>query len=116
MPFIITSIHNPIALAATCRQCNLPAPKEGCIQLEALEVSGWIVHLPGVRFPIVCDTLTGLVAYHPCDNAFFPYRCIMKFVHRFYDTRHRLRRGETLSVSRKPAARRFCRRTLASAG
>jgi hypothetical protein len=51
-----------------------------------------------VRFPLVCNTLTGLVAYHPRDNAFMPYRCIMRFIHRFYAVRHRMRQGKNLSV------------------
>ena len=116
MPFIITSIHDPTALAATCRQCNVPAPQEGCIQLEDKEVAGWIVRLPGVRFPIVVDTLTGHVAYHPRDNAFFPYGCIMRFVQRYYAVRHQMRRGEKLFVSRKLGTHRFRRRSFASAG
>ena len=47
MPAIITTIHAPIALAATCRRLNLPAPAEGCVHLEAQEAFGWIVRLPG---------------------------------------------------------------------
>jgi hypothetical protein len=99
MPFIVTTMHDPYALAETCRQCNLPAPKDGSIQLGDREVTGWIVHLPGVQFPIVCNTLTGLVAYHPRDNAFMPYRSIMRFVHRFYAIRHRMWHGKDASVS-----------------
>lgn len=93
MPCIHTSIHDAPALAATCRQLGAPAPQQGCIQLDALEASGWIVRLRDLNFPIVCDTLTGLVAYHPRDNAFVPYRAIMRFVHAFYAVRHRLHRS-----------------------
>lgn len=92
MPVITTSIHDPIALAATCRRLNVPAPEEGCVHLADQEASGWIVRLPGVRFPIVCDTLTGFVTYHPRDNAFFPYLCIMRVIFRYYDVRHQLRK------------------------
>jgi hypothetical protein len=105
MAFIITSIHDPSALAATCRQCNIPAPKEGNIQLGGQAVSGWVMHLPGVQFPIVCNTLTGLVAYHPRDNAFLPYRSVMRFIHRYYAVRHAMSQGEELSGSGRPVYR-----------
>lgn len=92
MPVITTSIHDPIALAATCRRLNLSAPEEGCIHLADQEAFGWIIRLPGVRFPIVCDTLTGFVTYHPYDNVFHRYRCIARFIFRYYDVRHQLRK------------------------
>jgi len=85
---IITAVHDPLGLAETCRQCNLMTPKEGTIQLGEREVFGWIVHLPGLQFPVVVNTLTGLISYHPRDNAFRPYRSIMHFIHRFYAVRH----------------------------
>jgi hypothetical protein len=118
MPFIVTSIHDPFSLAATCRQCNVPAPEEGNIQVGDREVSGWIVHLSGVQFPIVCNTLTGLIAYHPRDNAFLPYRSIMRFVHRFYAVRHRIDgRSMGQKIYRFPRPRAVSRRdVLTNAG
>ena len=111
MPAIVTTIHDPIALAATCRRLNLPAPVEGCLHLEAQEAFGWIVRLPGVRYPIVCDTLTGFVAYHPHDNAFAPFRSIVRFVYRYYHVRAQLRNGNpgrnashTVARQGRPAA------------
>lgn len=110
MPCIVTTVHDPNALAATCRRLNLPAPQYGCIQLEDKEVSGWIVRLPGVRYPIVCDTLTGLIAYHPSDNVFGRYACVMRYIFRYYDVSHRLRQGRS-DASRR-IARTFRRRAL----
>jgi hypothetical protein len=63
MPRIVTTVHDPVALAATCRRFGLSPPAEHSAQLDA-EVFGWVVRLPGLRFPLVCDTLTGLIAYH----------------------------------------------------
>lgn len=105
MPSIITSIHDPAALAATCRQYRAHPPQQGCIHHGKSEASGWIIRLRGVRFPIVCDILTGLVAYHPRDNAFDPYRNIMGFVHAYYAIRHRLHRG-TNSANCRPIVQR----------
>ena len=66
-------------------------------------MSGWIVHLPGVRFPIVCDTLTGLIAYAPWDNFHARYAHIMQFVHHYYAIQGRLRHGDSVG---EPCKRR----------
>jgi hypothetical protein len=112
MPRIVTSIHDPIALAATCRRLGLPSPVESTIQLGAEEVSGWVVHLPQVRHPVVCDIVTGLVAYHPEDNTFHRYACIMKYILRYYDIRAKLRQespGRVRQRTRRVATERNCR-------
>jgi hypothetical protein len=93
MPCIVTSVHDPLALAAACRRLNLAPPQWGCVGLGDQEVNGWIVRLPGVRFPVVCNTLAGLIAYHPIDNAFGRYARLMQFVQRYYAERHRLQQG-----------------------
>lgn len=102
MPFILTTVHDPKALAATCRRFGSAPPVEGCVHLADLEVSGWVIRLAGLRQPLVCDTLTGRVAYHPADNAFGRYARIMRFLQRYYDVQAQQRQG------------RFVSRTLAS--
>jgi hypothetical protein len=79
MPRVIASVHDPVALAATCRRLGLAEPVERAIQLDAEEVFGWVVCLGGLRHPVVCDTLTGLIAYHPLDNAHARYEHLMRF-------------------------------------
>lgn len=93
MPCVVTSIHDPVALAATCRRCHLPAPQQGSTRLDAGEVFGWVVRLPGLRYKIVVDTLTGLVAYHYSDNVFSRYAHIMRLIYRCYEIQARLRRS-----------------------
>jgi hypothetical protein len=56
-------------------------------------VFGWVVRLPGLRHPVACDTLTGLVAYHPADNAHDRFAHLIQFVHRCYDVQAELSRG-----------------------
>jgi hypothetical protein len=92
MPVILTSIHDPAVLAVTCRRLGLDPPQQGACDPGAGGWTHWIIRSPGVLFPIVCDTLTGVVTYHPRDNAFRPYSRIMAFVHRYYAIRARLRR------------------------
>src|SRR5262245_4699960 len=101
MPWIVTSVHDPVALAATCARLGLAPPVERAVPLDGAEVFGWVVRLPGVRFPIVCATLTGLVAYHRLDNAHDRYAQIMSFVHRYYDVRAKLRQGDRGTATRK---------------
>ena len=107
MPRIVTTVHDPVALAATCRRLGLPPPEEGCVQVDAEEVSGWVVRLTGLHAPLVFKTLTGLVAYHPRDNAFGPYHRVARFIYRYYDIRAALRRGDTSAPSRPDVRRRL---------
>ena len=92
MPRIVTTVHDPAALAATCRALGLGPPVERALRLDGKEVHGWVVRLRALRFPVVCDTLTGLVAYHPVDNAFHRYAHLMRFVLRCYEAQALLRR------------------------
>jgi hypothetical protein len=109
MPRIITTVHDAAALAATCRRLGLSPAVEGTAHL-AEEVFGWVVRLPGLRFPIVCDTLTGLIAYPPVDNAHDRYAHIMWFVEWYYDIWAALQRNRCV------AARNGRQRVLAKEG
>jgi hypothetical protein len=88
---VLTSVHDPVALTATCRDLDLPPPKEGKVRLGSEKVSGWVIRLPGLRHPVVCDTLTGLVSYHRQDNGHEPYGHLMRFVLHYYAVKARLR-------------------------
>jgi hypothetical protein len=104
---VVTSIHDPAALAATCKRLGLPPPERGSGRLGDREVSGWVVHLFGLR-PVVCDTLSGLILYHPLDNAHGRYARLMHFVQSYYSVRARLRKSAP--------ARSFGRRRRLQAG
>jgi hypothetical protein len=65
-----------------------------------------VVRLGGLRHPVVCDTLTGLIAYHALDNAFDRYAHVMRFVECYNDLRPRLRRSEGRTIHPvRPAGR-----------
>ena len=93
MPCIVTTVHDPVALAATCRQLGLRPPEAGADRDAGRAVFGWVVRLPGLHAPVVFDTLTGLAAYHPRDNAFGPYARVMRLDRRYYEVRAALRRA-----------------------
>lgn len=97
---IATSIHDSAALAETCRRLRLSPPEQGSGLLGGREVCGWVVRLPGLH-SLVCDTLSGLVLYHPLDNAHDRYARIMRFVQCYHVVRAKLRQR-----SNRPFARR----------
>jgi hypothetical protein len=104
MPRIVTTVHDPVALAVTCRRLGLSPPIERTALLDE-EVFGWVVRLSGLRFPIVCDTLSGLIAYHPVDNAYGRYAHIMRCVERYYDIRAELLRDHRDARNGNPTIR-----------
>ncbi len=52
---IRTEIRDPLALAAACTRLGLPQPIEQTVTLFSSEARGFAVHLPGWRYPVVCD-------------------------------------------------------------
>jgi hypothetical protein len=106
VPRVVTTVHDPAALAVTCRRLGLAPPGEGTVRLGAEAVFGWVVRLPGLCHPVVCDTLTGLVAYHPADNAHDRYAHLIRFLFSCYDVRAELRRGGTAGAAAPPRRQR----------
>lgn len=58
-----TKLHDPAAVAAACQRLNLTPPQHGTAQLYSGEAEGLLVQLPGWQYPIVIDTLSGVVRY-----------------------------------------------------
>lgn len=92
MPRLVTTVHDPIALAATCEGQGLAPPVETTVQIDGEEVFGWVIHLPGLRLPVVCDTLTGLVTYHRLDSFRPRYAHLLRFLHSYLRVKTRLLR------------------------
>ena len=91
MPRVVTDVHDPVALARVCELLDLPPPVDRSLTLAGEEVFGWVVRLKGLRYPVVCGTLTGLIAYQPADNAFERYAHLMDFIECYYAVRPNLR-------------------------
>ncbi len=51
-----TEIRDPVALASACRRLGLQQPVQGEAELFVEKARGWIVSLPGWRYPVVIDT------------------------------------------------------------
>lgn len=60
---IESRLHDLPTITAACQRLNLAAPTLGTAQLFSVEASGVLVRLPGWHYPVVIDTLSGLVRY-----------------------------------------------------
>ncbi|QDV55346.1 hypothetical protein Mal33_13170 [Rosistilla oblonga] len=60
---IDAEIRDADALRLACRRNKLAAPVQGTAKLFSSEATGYLVHLPRWRYPVVCDTDSGNVAY-----------------------------------------------------
>ena len=61
---IQTQVRDPVAIAAACRRLGLAEPVQGTARLFAgQEASGFVVQLPGWKYPVVCDLASGEVKF-----------------------------------------------------
>ena len=60
---IQTEVRDPAAVRAACDRLQLPAPVHGTARLFSSEATGLLVQLPQWRYPVVCQTETGTLAY-----------------------------------------------------
>lgn len=93
MPRMVTTVHDAIALAATCEGQSLAPPVEATVQLEGEVAFGWVIQLPSLRFPVIFDTLSGLVTYHRLDGLRPRYAHLLRFLHSYQRVKTRLLRS-----------------------
>lgn len=60
---IRTRVRDAAALAAACKRLGLEAPVEGTAKLFSGQAAGWIVRLPGWKYPVVADVASGELKY-----------------------------------------------------
>lgn len=60
---IQTQVRDPVAVSAACRRLGLAEPRQGTVKLYTSTETGLVVQLPGWRFPVVCDLVSGSVKY-----------------------------------------------------
>jgi len=60
---IETQVRDPAAIVAACRRLGLMPLQHGEHRLYASKATGLGVQLPGWRYPVVCDTTNGKLAY-----------------------------------------------------
>ena len=60
---IQTEVRDPAAIEIACDRLKLPAPRRGTAKLFTSEATGVIVTLPRWRYPVVCKTEVGAIAF-----------------------------------------------------
>ena len=60
---IQTEVRDPTAVHAACDRLRLAPPRHGTVRLFTTEATGLLVELPRWRYPVVCQTETGILAY-----------------------------------------------------
>ena len=60
---IQTEVRDPTAVFAACDRLQLPTPVHGMARLFTTEATGLLVQLPRWRYPLVCQTDSGTLAY-----------------------------------------------------
>ncbi len=60
---IQTEVRAPVAVRSACERLKLPQPTHGTFKLFTSTAIGLGVQLPEWRYPVVCDTTNGQLAY-----------------------------------------------------
>jgi hypothetical protein len=60
---IKTEVRDKAAIEAACQRLQLQQPEEGIFRLFSGEAAGIAVRLPDWKFPLVCDTSSGVLRY-----------------------------------------------------
>ncbi len=77
---IKTEVRDPVAIAAACRRLRFAEPVHGKFTLFTAEATGHAVQLPGWRYPVVCDTSAGIVAFDNYGGAWGERRLLDQFL------------------------------------
>ncbi len=102
---IKTEVRDAAAIAAACRRLGYGEPVHGKFKLFTAEATGHAVQLPGWRYPVVCDTSTGTVAFDSFEGAWGERRLLDQFLQAYAVEKSKLearRNGHT--VSEQPLA------------
>jgi hypothetical protein len=77
---IQTKVHDPAAVIAACQRLNLPDPTQGTAHLFSGEATGLIVQLPDWQYPVVIDTLTGVVRFDNFEGCWGEQKHLDRFL------------------------------------
>ncbi len=77
---IQTEVRDQAAIHAACGRLKLPAPVQGTAKLFTTEATGLLVALPRWRYPIVCKTEAGAIAFDNYGGKWGEQRELDRFV------------------------------------
>ena len=87
---IETQVRDPAAIYAACRRLQLTTPIEGKARLFSGVESGWLVQLPGWRYPLVCQAKTGQLRFDNYGGQWGPQRELDRFLQAYAIEKTRL--------------------------
>lgn len=87
---IQTEVRDPTAVHAGCDRLRLPPPAFGTARLFNTEESGLLVRLPNWRYPLVCQTESGRLAYDNYRGAWGEQRELDRFLQAYAVEKARL--------------------------
>lgn len=99
MPRVVTiqtQLHDPLAVAAACRQLGLPSPvfREACFAGQVIH--DYLIEPASGCAPVVLDTLTGLMRCLCEEGDHFPNRHLNRFLRAYIaEKARRLARQDT---------------------
>ncbi|MBL8827119.1 MAG: DUF1257 domain-containing protein [Planctomycetaceae bacterium] len=96
---IQTEVRDPIAVRSACERLKLPPPTQGRFKLFTSTATGLGVQLPEWRYPVVCDTTTGQLAYDNFGGRWGEQDQLDRFLQRYAIEKCRLearRQGHTV--------------------
>jgi hypothetical protein len=77
---IKTEIHDEQAVRAACVRLKLAAPERKTVRLFSATETGLCVELPGWRYPVVCNVLTGELRFDNYNGHWGPQAELNKFL------------------------------------
>jgi hypothetical protein len=80
---IQTQIRSPAAIALACERLQLPPPRQGTFQLFSGQATGWCVDLPSWRYPVVCQTDSGVLRYDNFEGRWGDPNLLNRFLQRY---------------------------------
>ena len=93
-------VHDPVAVAAACHRLNLAPPQQGSARLFSGEAQGLLVQLPGWQYPVVIDTLSGVIHYDNFEGRWGDQEQLDRFLQLYAVERAKLearKKGYTVS-------------------
>ena len=97
---IKTEVRDVAAIGAACIRLGLELPEFGTRRLFSTAVAGFAVELPGWHYPVVCDTVAGIIHYDNYDGAWGNPRELDRFLQTYAVEKAKLearKRGHTVT-------------------
>jgi hypothetical protein len=97
---IKTEVRDAVAIGIACSRLGLEQPEFGTRRLFSGSVAGFAVQLPRWHYPIVCDTVAGIIHYDNYNGAWGEQRELDRFLQGYAVEKAKLearKRGHTVT-------------------